>query len=592
MLRRHAWPLAVGFFFMILQNYAFSRVPIYFQVLLDELIGANRPPAVQRAVLLALAFTLLTGAGMFLMRKMIIGVSRKIEYELRDRLYRKLLDLDFTFYQTRQTGDLISRCTNDLEHVRTLLGPGIMYIPDSLSRLALFIPILVAIHPRMSAISAGIMLLLVVMVAVIMPRLRPKFRQVQQLVGTINDRAWQLITGINTVKLYTMEPVETRRFEELNRRFIKANMVVARWRGVLWPTLMFLFGLTQLVILAVGGSAVINGEISIGQLLQFNAMIGVLTFPVLSLGWIMSLLQQGISAMERVRLILDHPVEIRDLSDPADGAESGLPQSTTSQNERARPPATVQGEGIAYSVRQVSYRYPNAAGDALKGVSIDIQPGETLGVTGGVGSGKSTFVALLTGIVRPTAGALLVDGADIASMDLRELKRRVAVVPQETFLFSRTVAQNIAMGTEEETGLEDVRRVTRAAAVAEDIEAFPDGYEQLVGERGLTLSGGQKQRVAIARALIKQGGALVLDDALSSVDSDTETRIIANLRELLGTRTIVIVSHRVSALKLADRVAVFEDGAISQLGTHAELLATEGGYAHMAKLQQLQEVLG
>ena len=555
---------------MVGQNYALLRGSELLRQLLDEIAGgANERAVVLGLIARAIAFAVGVGACMFGMRRLIIAVSRDVEYELRDLLFRKLLALDFDFYQRRRTGDIISRCTNDLNDVRTLLGPGIMYLPDALSRLALFAPVLVGLHAVMAGALGALMVSLVAVIVVVTPRLRPRFRRVQELVAAINDRVWQIVTGINTVKLYGLAASESERFRELNRRYITANVGLARTRGVLWPLLQFMYGLATLLLLLLGGGAVIRGTLTIGELLQFAAIVGILTFPVLSLGWVSSLIQQGVSAMERIRAILDHPVAAR----PAD-------------------PLPVPAGPLAVTAADVSYRFPNADRDALTGVSLSIEAGHTLGITGGVGSGKSSLVLLLAGIAAPSSGTLTFNGVDATAIDPFAYRGRIAYVPQEPFLFSATVAENIAMGSEQEVSRERIAAAARLAAVDGDIARFPDGYDTLVGERGITLSGGQRQRVAIARALVRDSDLLIMDDALSSVDSDTETAILTNLRTLRSSRTIVIVSHRVSALKLADRVAVMEGGTVVEAGSHKRLLRSRGRYARLAELQQLEAALG
>ena len=554
---------------MVGQNYALLRGSELLKLLLDEIAaGANERAVVVGLIARAFAFAVGVGACMYGMRRLIIGVSRDVEYELRDLLYRKLLALGFDFYQRRRTGDIISRCTNDLNDVRTLLGPGIMYLPDALSRLALFAPVLVGLHAVMAGALGALMVSLVAVIVVVTPRLRPRFRRVQELVAAINDRVWQIVTGINTVKLYGLAASETERFRELNRRYIAANVGLARTRGVLWPLLQFLYGLATLLLLLLGGGAVIRGTLTIGELLQFAAIVGILTFPVLSLGWVSSLIQQGVSAMERIRAILDHPVAAR----PAH-------------------PLPVPAGPLAMTAHDVSYRFPNADRDALTGVNLTIDAGRTLGITGGVGSGKSSLVLLLAGIAAPSSGTLTFNGVDATAIDPHAYRGRIAYVPQEPFLFSATVAENIAMGSEQEVCRDRIAAAARLAAVDEDIVRFPDGYDTMVGERGITLSGGQRQRVAIARALVRDSDLLIMDDALSSVDSETETAILTSLRTLQASRTIVIVSHRVSALKLADRIAVMEGGTVVEVGSHKRLLRLRARYARLAELQQLEAAL-
>ena len=554
---------------MVGQNYALLRGSELLKLLLDEIAaGANERAVVLGLIAQAFALAIAAGACLYGMRRLIIGVSRDVEYELRDLLFRTLLALDFDFYQRRRTGDIISRCTNDLNDVRTLLGPGIMYLPDALSRLALFAPVLIGLHAVMAGALGALMVSLIAVILVLTPRLRPRFRRVQELVAAINDRVWQIVTGINTVKLYGLAASETERFRELNRRYISANVGLARTRGVLWPLLQFLYGLATLLLLLLGGGAVIRGTLTIGELLQFSAIVGWLTFPVLSLGWVSSLIQQGVSAMERIRAILDHPVADR----PAD-------------------PVPVPAGPMAMAAAGVSYRFPNADRDALTGVDLSIEAGRTLGITGGVGSGKSSLVLLLAGIAAPSGGTLTFNGVEASAIDPSAYRGRIAYVPQEPFLFSASVAENIARGREEPVARARTAAAARLAGVDDDIARFPDGYDTLVGERGITLSGGQRQRVAIARALVRDSDLLIMDDALSSVDSDTETAILTNLRALRSSRTIVIVSHRVSALQLADRIAVMEGGTVVEAGSHKRLLGARGRYARLAELQQLEAAL-
>ena len=553
---------------MLAQNWAFARIPVSIQRLLDEIVGANRLPVVRAAALAATGFTVLAGGCMFLMRKLIIGVSRRIEYDLRDELFRHLIGLQFGFFQRRRTGDLISRCTNDLTDVRMLLGPGMMYIPDALSRLALFLPLLLRLDVTMTAALLLVTALLVAINLVVIPRFRPLFRTVQEQVAAINDRAWQTITGITTVKLYAAEAQQTAQFAELNRGYVRANMQVLKIRGLLWPLMGLLFGLLQLVTLWLGGSAVIRDELSIGELLQFSTMVGLLAFPIMSLGWVTSLLQQGVTAMERIETIL-----------------TACPEQRTG--------GTLPDDGLRFALQGVRYRYPEAAQESLRGIDLQLEPGETVAITGPIGGGKSTLLALLTAIVQPTAGRLTVAGRPLEALDPLALRRRVAVVPQETFLFSMTVAENIAMGAEDAVTRDQIEAAAAAAALSADIATFPDGYDQLVGERGITLSGGQKQRLALARALVKDSDLLILDDALSSVDSATETEILAALRAHAGsrTRTVLLVSQRTSALRLADRILVLDGGRIVEQGSHEQLLRAGGRYARLAELQRLEQFL-
>ncbi|MBN8217148.1 MAG: ABC transporter ATP-binding protein [Spirochaetes bacterium] len=580
LLKKHAAVLTAGFLFMFVQNWALSLVPGYVRRTLDELGGANRGPLVWKYLAIGTAFMLLAAVGMFLMRKFIIGVSRHVEYGLRKAIYEKLIGLDSAFYQANQTGDLTSRATNDLEQVRTLLGPGLMYIPNTVSRLAFFAPAMFALSPGLSLALFAQLAALVLAIFLVLPRMRPLYQRVQEQTGAVSSRAWQLVSGMATLKLFSREKVEEARFAELNREYLKRSMGVAIFTGWSWPFFFAMFTAGDLLILYFGGRSVIQGRLSLGELLQFSVMMGVLTFPVLSLGWVMSMLQQGVSAMARIRRILDaEPVR----PTRADGVW-----------------APVETRSPEIELRALSYSYPKASKPSLEGVSARIRPGETLGITGPVGCGKSTLAGLISGTLRAPPGALFINGTDASEADPEEFFRLMAVVPQETFLFSKSMRANIALGEDDEVDEARLMASSRAASLDREIAGLAKGYDEIIGERGITLSGGQKQRMAIARALYKRAPLLLFDDALSAVDSRTEQAILEALRAarmeagnqasgIPGPKTLVLVSHRISALRLCDRILVLDQGRLVEEGGHEALLARGGLYARLARIQRMEE---
>ncbi|MBN2432597.1 MAG: ABC transporter ATP-binding protein [Acidobacteria bacterium] len=566
-LKRYQWWFWFGFVFMLLQNYGYVKVPEYMKRILDEVTTTNRLDIITDQLVWAGVFTLVTCICMFYMRKLIIGASRKIEYDLRARIFKKILDLDYAFYQGHETGDVVSRSTNDLNDVRTLLGPGIMYVPNSISRILFFFPVLISLSGSLMLIVSIILVVLTILIVVVMPMLRPMYRRIQESVAAINSRVWQIISGITTIKLYTLEDTEKERFRDLNREYIRRQMSVAKLRGFLWPFFISILGLTELMILWVGGRQVIAGELTIGELLQFNIMVGYLSFPVLSLGWILSLLQQGLSAMERINYLLDQP------------------------EERQAGQMKLADDAIEFRCRHLRFRYPGATEDTLHDINLHIPPGQVIGITGTVGSGKTTLLKLISGLLRPARGMIFINSRDICDIDPDSLFRRIALVPQDTFLFSRTIAENIALGDPSGVDPEQVREVTRQAGLASDIETFAQGFDEIVGERGITLSGGQKQRCAIARALYRTSPVLIFDDALSSVDAKTEKAILEAINALPTQQTLIIVSHRISALKNADIIHVLDQGIMVESGTHEELSAGSGLYARLARLQQMEMAL-
>jgi ATP-binding cassette subfamily B protein len=444
-----------------------------------------------------------------------------------------------------------------------MLGPGVMYIPNSLSRLILFLPVLIGLSGPLMLILGFIMAFLVVIIILLLPLLRPLFLQIQEAMGTMNNRVWQVISGISAIKQSTAEKIEIRRFKDLNEEYIKKQMAVVKLQEFLRPLFFFVFSVTELVILWVGGKQVINGQMTLGELLQFNIMISYLTWPILALGWMISLMQQGISALGRINYILDHPVE--------DGDKKKI----------------LELDEPSFCTRDLTYRYPGHSKEVLRNINLIIKPDQVVGITGQVGSGKSTLLNILIGLIKPEPGQVFVNGSDICEIEPRSLYDKIAVVSQEPFLFSKTVAENIALGPGE-MPMKAIQKAAVDAGLSKDIQAFHEGLSQVVGERGITLSGGQKQRVAIARALGKCAPILVLDDPLSNVDARTEAQILQNLRSLRCYRTLIIVSHRISVLKGADVIYVMDDGAVVEKGKHRSLVRKKGTYARLAKLQQME----
>ncbi len=553
---------------MLIHNYGYVKFPEYMKLALEEISAANNASKVQKLLLYTAGYLAITCLFMYLSRLLIIGVSRRIEYAFRKDLFAKLLYLPIQFYKREQTGDLVSRITNDLNDVRTMLGPGIMYIPNSLSRLAFFLPVMITLSPTLMRWIAALIAIIIVLILIIMPILRPLYKKIQEVRASINNEAWQFILGHTTIKLNTIEKEKSRQFNALSFNYLKANLRLTIFEGLTWPLFFFIFSLSAVLILTIGGREVIAGMMTLEELLQFNVMLGILTFSVFSLGWVMSLLQQGISALERINQFFMEPAP--DLTKTATLPASGKPL------------------GIKVTELTLKDEY---ARKVITQLSLDIRPGEMIGITGKTGSGKTALLEMLMGITPPSSGSVYLGNHNIFTLKSQSLYEVITLVPQETFLFSTSIKNNIAFEEEANPHFPRVVEAAKLSDIHKDITKFPQQYEQILGERGITLSGGQKQRTAIGRALYKRASILVLDDALSSVDSETEEIIINNLRTLKNLKTIIIASHKISLLKLCDRIIFLEAGRITETGTHKQLLAQKGAYAKLTKLQQLKAAI-
>ena len=572
-IKKYLLFLLLGFVFIFIQNLGMVKIPGTIKSILDEIVGKNREKEIVNGIVKVLILTVIVAVSLFLMRKIIIGISRKIEYDIRKKLFRKLISHNYYFFLKNKSGDLSSRITNDLNDVRVLLGPGIMYMPNSISRLLFFLPVLIGLSGVLMAITGVMMIGLIILILFLMPKIRPYFSRIQKRTGSINNRVWQILTGISTIKQNTMEKSETERFFDLGTLYFKDQMSLVVLRGFFRPLFIFIFSLIELVILFIGGKMVISGDMSIGELLQFNIMVSALIFPVLSFGWIMAMVQQGITAMERINYILDWKV----------------PEKTSKTN--------LNDKDLTFLIKDLNFKYPGETTNILNNVTFTVKPGQTIGITGLVGSGKTTLIDILTGILKPEPGMVYINGIDITDINIESLYDKISVVSQEPFLFSKTILDNISLGLDKSNQnmqtRQEVEEYAKLAALDNEIKHFKHGYDQIIGERGITLSGGQKQRAAIARALIKPAEVLFLDDPLSSIDSRTEEIILKNLKELTEKKslfnTVFIISHRISTLKNADNILVFKNGEIIENGDHSSLIKKGGLYFNLSEMQKMEE---
>jgi ATP-binding cassette subfamily B multidrug efflux pump len=567
-LFRYRWRYGVGGVCLLATATLAMTIPYLLKRAID---GVGRGVPLRQVAAYALwivAVAVVQGVARTFSRALIFNVGRDVEYDLRNDLFHHLQKLPLSFYHTQQTGDLMSRLINDVTAVRMLLGPGILNFVNTPLYYCYGVAIMLTLDARLTLAALLPYPLLLVVVKRYSRRLMEHTLHVQQGLAEMSSRVQENLSGIHVVRAYACEGSETAAFAAFNQRFKDQSMELARVRGQLFPVMKIAASLGTLVVLWYGGIEVIGGRLSLGDLVAFIAYLNLLAWPTMAMGWMLSILQRGRAAMLR----LEHVLGARpDICDRADA--TALP--------------VVRGR---IEFRDVDFVYGMAGNghQILHRVSLRIAPGQKLALVGRTGAGKSTIALLLPRLFDVSAGQILLDGRDIRSLPLAQLRRSIGFVPQDPFLFSTTVCNNLGFGIDN-ADEPAVRRAAADAGIADDVEAFPRGYDTVVGERGITLSGGQKQRLTLARALLLDAPILVLDDALSSVDTRTERAILGALERVMQHRTSIVIAHRISTIEDADLIAVVDEGRIVELGDHASLLARDGLYADLFRQQRLEE---
>ncbi len=595
-LKRHRLGLLLGGVCVLFNNGIWVLFPQVIRRAINDLNSGVTRHKLFIYCALIIAIALSKGIFQFLTRYVVIGISRDIEFDLRNDIFAHLERLSYSYYQRNRTGDIMARATNDLNAVRMLLGPAIMYSANTLVFTAGALAFMLAISPKLTLIAFLPLPVASVIIQYFGRRIHERFERIQAMFSDISARAQENFSGARVIRAYVQEQAEIANFETANQEYIRRSLGLVRLMGMLWPTLELMLGAAVVIVLWVGGRQVLEGHMNVGDFVAFNTYMVQLTWPVIALGWVINIFQRGTASLIRINEILQAKPEIAD--EPTASHEPRVasePVASSSQIDADGLPArnsrlVARGPDVLGEVEFCNLNFAYNGTPVLHDINLRIPAGSSLAIVGPTGSGKTTLVSLIPRIYDAAPGAVLIDGRSIREFPIATLRHNIGFVPQETFLFSDSIRENIAFGVPDAT-LDEIKAAAEAANIAQDIESFPDGYNTTVGERGITLSGGQKQRTAIARALLRGPRILILDDALSSVDTHTEDKILNHLRRLMVGRTTIFISHRVSTVRNADRIAVLHQGRIVELGTHDELIARDGYYTDLYNKQLLEEEL-
>ncbi len=572
-LKPFIWNHRLGFAFGILCVFITNAIAPLVPILIGQAVnfaenGTISGDELMSFSILILLIAAIAGAFRFLMRRILIDCSREIEYEFRNAFFHRLQKLDPSFYDANNTGDLMSRATNDTDALRMLIGPAVMYSCNTIFSLPIVLASMFWLNWKLTLLVMIPMLALPPLVRYFGHHMHKRSRAQQDAFGDLTTMVQENLSGIRVVKAYQQEPAQRKKFLDHNNDYVDKSLSMAKLQSAFFPTIRLLVGSGFIILLTVGGWQIIQGSLQVGTLVSFILLFERTVWPLIAAGWVLNIIQRGVASMERINHVMDATSEVVD------------------------PPATERDFSklpVDIRFKDLTFQYGGTEVASLYDVDLDVPQGRVVGVVGPVGSGKSTLIHLLARFYPVERGMVEIGGVDINDWPLDELRRRVSFVFQETFLFSDTIGWNIRFGTSDDAPQESVVRAAQAAQVAEDIEDFPKGYDTVLGERGVNLSGGQKQRTAIARALLRSGDILVLDDSLSAVDTHTEEAVLKELETVMKGRTTFLISHRISTVSMADEIIVLQDGRISQRGNHDALIASPGLYAELYRKQLLEE---